>query len=85
MKERIAKEFPRLSTQIRNSKTIQSNQINQKHQLRHQKGSKAPLNTQVKLKTELDSCYIHHIELFDSRSDKNFISPIVLTVIKTNH
>ena len=57
--------------------------FHQKFKIKHQKGQRVPINLQPRLTAELKRLQNEsHIEKLSSCSDKNFISPMVITVKK---
>ena len=82
IKKQIAFDFPDLVTPIDNSlKHSVKSTIHKQFTTTHQKGRRFPINLQplanIELKKLLDE---KHIIKLNSCSDKNFISPIVITV-----
>ena len=84
MKKQIATNFPDLISRICQSKvyTVRS-KFHRNYTPSHQKGCRVPINLLDKVSEELKKLSEQgHIEKLQECSDKNFISPIVITVKK---
>ena len=84
IKKQIAIDFPDLISRIGKSKvhTIRS-KFPKNYTPSHQKGRRVSINLLDKVSDELKKlAEQRHIEKLQERSDKNFISPIVITVKK---
>ena len=84
IKETIAMQFPHLVSRIGLSKThVAKSKFHQKITAKHQKSRRVPINLQPRVSGELERLQTEgHIEKLSSCSDKQFISPIVITVRK---
>ena len=84
LKELIEKTFPNLISHVGKSKThVLKLNFHKKFQSRHQKGRRIPMNLQDKVNIELKKMLDEkHIIKFTNCPDKNFISPIIVTVKK---
>ena len=86
IKKSLAKQFPDLISRIGKSKnhTVNS-KFHKNYRVIHQKGRKVPIHLQPKVKIELEKLLNEgHIEKINNCSDQFFISPIVITVKRTN-
>ena len=86
IKQSQAKENPELISRIGKSKqhTVNS-KFHRNYRVTHQKGRKMPIHLQPKVKIELKKLLNEgRIENLTNCSDRFFISPIVITVKKTN-
>ena len=84
IKKQIATEFPDLTSRIGKSKlhTVRP-KVHKHYTPSHQKGRCVPINLLHKVSDELKKLSDQgHIEKLQEGSDKNFISPIVITVKK---
>ena len=84
IKKQIATDFPDLISRIGKSKvhTVLS-KFHRNYTPSHQKGSRVPINLLDKVSDELNKLSEQgHIEKLQECSDKNFISPIAMTVKK---
>ena len=84
IKEQIATDFPDLTSRIGKSTlhTVRSN-FHKHYTPSHQKGRRVPINLLKKVSDELKKLSDQgHIEKLRECSDKNFISPIAITVTK---
>ena len=84
IKKEIATDFPDLTSRICKSKlhTVRS-KFHKHYTPSHQKGRRVPINLLQKVSDELKKLSDQgHIEKLQECSDKNFISPIVITVKK---
>ena len=83
-KKQIAKTFPELISRIGRSKNhVAKFKFHKDFQPRHQKGRRVPINLQDKVKNELKKLLDKkHIIKLSSCPDKQFISPIVVTLKK---
>ena len=84
IKTQIATDFPDLISRIGKSKvhTVRS-KFHRNYTPSHQKGRRVPINLLDKVSDELKKLSEQgHIEKLQECSDKNFISPIVITVKK---
>ena len=84
IKKQIATDFPDLISRIGKSKlhTFRS-KFHKNYTPTHQKGRRVPINLLDTVSDELKKLSDQgHIEKLNERSDRNFISPIVITVKK---
>ena len=84
IKNQFATDFPDLISRIGESKVhIVRSKFHKKYTPLHQKGRRVPINLLDKVSDELKNLSEKgHIEKLQEGSDKNFISPIVITVKK---
>ena len=84
IKTQIASDFPDLISRIGKSKIhIVRSKFHKNYTPLHQKGRRVPINLLDKVSNELKKLFQQgHIEKLQECSDKNFISPIVITVKK---
>ena len=84
IKKQIAIDFPDLISRIGKSKVhIVCSKFHKNYTPSHQKGRRVPINLLDKVSDELKKLTEQgHIEKLQECSDKNFISPIVITVKK---
>ena len=84
IKKQIATDFPDLISRIGKSKVhMFCSKFHRNYTPSHQKGRRVPVNLLDKVSDELKKLSEHgHIEKLQECSDKNFISPIVITVKK---
>ena len=86
IKKQIATDFLDLISRIGKAKLhIVRSKFHKNNTPTHQKGRRVPINLLDKVSDELRKLSDQgHIEKLNEGSDQNFISPIVITVKKTN-
>ena len=83
VKQSNALQLPDLVSRIGLSKTdVIGSKFHQKFTAKHPKGCRVTIDLQTRVFAELDRLQKGHIEKLSSCSDKNFSSPIVITVQK---